>query len=79
MVQTFQVGASSTGPCRCRAVHQRRPAPRGGHVQGSRDVEKLAGKNTCRPKHLDADVRTGTIPWELIEEQRLFGSQRGSL
>jgi hypothetical protein len=51
----------------------------GGHLQGSRDVEKLAGKKTCRPKHLDADVRTGTIPWELIEEQRLFGSQRGSL
>jgi hypothetical protein len=28
----------------------------------------------CHPKHVDADVRTGTIHWELIEEQRLFGS-----
>jgi len=24
------------------------------------------------PKHLDVTVRTGTIPWELIEGQRLF-------
>jgi hypothetical protein len=34
---------------------------------------------TGHPKHLDANVRTSTIPWELIEEQRLFGSQSGSL
>jgi hypothetical protein len=30
---------------------------------------------TCRPKHLDADVRTSTIPWELLEDQRLFAPQ----
>jgi len=29
----------------------------------------------CEPKHLDGHVRTSTIPWEIIEEQRLFGSQ----
>jgi hypothetical protein len=34
---------------------------------------------TCHPKHLDADVRTSTIPWELLEGQRLFGSQSGRL
>jgi len=33
---------------------------------------------TCHPKHLDADVRTSTISWELLEEQRLFGAQSGS-
>jgi len=33
----------------------------------------------CHPKHLDADVRTSTIPWELLEGQRLFGSQSGRL
>jgi hypothetical protein len=27
---------------------------------------------TAYPKHLDVPVRTGTIPWELIERQRLF-------
>jgi hypothetical protein len=27
---------------------------------------------TCYPKHLDVAVRTGTIPWELLESQRLF-------
>jgi hypothetical protein len=26
----------------------------------------------CHPKHLDADVRTRTIPWKLLENQRLF-------
>ena len=26
----------------------------------------------CHPKHLDADVRTSTIPWKLLEGQRLF-------
>ena len=26
----------------------------------------------CHPKHLDADVRTSTIHWELLEGQRLF-------
>jgi hypothetical protein len=25
------------------------------------------------PKHLDAEVRTSTIPWELLESERLFG------
>jgi hypothetical protein len=29
----------------------------------------------CYPKHLDWGVRTSTIPWAIIEEQRLFGSQ----
>jgi hypothetical protein len=29
----------------------------------------------CHPKHLDVEVRTGTIPWELLEEQRLFAPQ----
>ena len=29
----------------------------------------------CHPKHIDAEVRTGTISWELIEEQRLFAPQ----
>ena len=29
------------------------------------------------PKHVDADIRTGTIPWELLESQRLFGAQSG--
>jgi hypothetical protein len=29
----------------------------------------------CHPKHLDADVRTSTIPWELLEGQRLFAPQ----
>jgi hypothetical protein len=33
---------------------------------------------TCHPKHLDADVRTSTFPWELLEGQRLFGAQSGS-
>ena len=36
----------------------------------------------CHPKymdHMDADVRTSTIPWELIDGQRLFGSHSGSL
>jgi hypothetical protein len=33
----------------------------------------------CYPKHLDAEVRTRTIPWELIKAQRLFGSQSGRL
>jgi hypothetical protein len=33
----------------------------------------------CYPKHIDAEVRTSTIPWELIEEQRLFGSQNDRL
>ena len=32
----------------------------------------------CYPEYLDTEVRTSTIPWKLIEEQRLFGSQRGS-
>jgi hypothetical protein len=32
---------------------------------------------TAHPKHLDADVRTSTISWELLEEHRLFGSQSG--
>jgi hypothetical protein len=27
---------------------------------------------TCYPKHLDVTVRTSTIPWELLESQRLF-------
>ena len=27
---------------------------------------------TWHPKHLDTDVRTSAIPWEVIEEQRLF-------
>jgi hypothetical protein len=31
------------------------------------------------PKHLDAEVRTSTTPWELLDEQRLFGSQSGGL
>ena len=26
------------------------------------------------PKHLEADVRTGTIPWELLKGERLFAS-----
>jgi hypothetical protein len=30
---------------------------------------------TCYPKHLDITVRTSTIPWELLESQRLFGAQ----
>jgi hypothetical protein len=30
---------------------------------------------TCYPKHLDVTVRTSTIPWELLESQRLFGAQ----
>jgi hypothetical protein len=29
----------------------------------------------CHPKHLDAGIRTSTIPWEVIEEQRLFPLQ----
>jgi hypothetical protein len=29
----------------------------------------------CYPKHLDAEIRTSTIPWTLIEEQRLFAPQ----
>jgi hypothetical protein len=33
----------------------------------------------CYPKHLDAEVRTGTIPWEVIEKQRLFGSRNSHL
>jgi hypothetical protein len=28
----------------------------------------------CHPKHIDTEVRTSTIPWELIEVQRLCGS-----
>ena len=27
------------------------------------------------PRHLDTAVRTSTIPWKLIEEQRLFAAQ----
>jgi hypothetical protein len=30
---------------------------------------------TCHPKYLDADVRTSTIPWELLERQRFFAPQ----
>jgi len=30
---------------------------------------------TCHPKYLDADVRTSTISWELLEGQRLFAPQ----
>jgi hypothetical protein len=26
----------------------------------------------CYPNHLDAEIRTSTIPWELLESQRLF-------
>jgi hypothetical protein len=29
----------------------------------------------CHPKHIDAEVRTGTTSWELIKEQRLFAPQ----
>jgi hypothetical protein len=32
----------------------------------------------CYPKDLDTEVRTSPIPWELIEDQRLFGPQRSS-
>jgi len=31
----------------------------------------------CHPKHIDADVRTSTIPWELLESQRLFAPESG--
>jgi len=31
----------------------------------------------CHPKHADADIRTGTIPWELLEGERLFRAQSG--
>jgi hypothetical protein len=44
-------------------------------------VDKHGIAWTAYPKHMDhtaADVRTGTIPWELLEEQRLFGAQSGS-
>jgi hypothetical protein len=29
----------------------------------------------CHPKHLEAEVRTSTIPWKLLEHQRLFAPQ----
>src|SRR5882724_698897 len=32
---------------------------------------------TCHPKHLDADVRTSALPWELLGSRHLFGSQSG--
>jgi hypothetical protein len=38
------------------------------------DEEESPSSRTCHPKHLDADVRTSTIPWKLLENQRLFAS-----
>jgi prefoldin subunit 5 len=38
-------------------------------------VERVEKKSALLNKHLDADVRTRTIPWELTEEQRLFTQQ----
>jgi hypothetical protein len=29
----------------------------------------------CHPNHLDAEIRTSTIPWKLLENQRLFAPQ----
>ena len=30
----------------------------------------------CYTKHLDAEIRTSTIPWELLEGQRLFAPRQ---